>query len=79
MLEFTYTNYSKVIGMASITIDIQDTQLKKLQALADLRGLSPEDLLLASVEDLLSVPKSEFSQTADYVLKKNTELYHRLS
>jgi len=65
--------------MASITIDIQDTQLKKLQELADSRGLSPEDLLLASVEDMLSLPKSEFSQAADYVLKKNTELYHRLS
>lgn len=64
--------------MASITVDIQDKQLQKLRELANLHGLSPEELLRASLEDWLSSPASEFTQAADYVLKKNTELYQRL-
>lgn len=64
--------------MASITIDIQDKQLQKLRELANSHGLSPEELLRASLEDRLSSLASEFMQAADYVLKKNTELYQRL-
>ena len=65
--------------MASITINIQDGQLQKLQALAESHGLSPEELLHASLEDLLSSPKPEFTRAADYVIEKNAELYRRLS
>jgi antitoxin FitA len=65
--------------MASITIDIPDNQLQKLQNLAKVHGVSPEALLRASLEDWLSSPKSEFSHAAKYVLKKNAELYDRLA
>jgi antitoxin FitA len=65
--------------MASITIDIQDSQLQQLQDLANLHGVSPEILLRAGLEDLLSLPKSEFTNAADYVLQKNAELYRRLA
>ena len=65
--------------MASITIDISDSQLQKLQELAKVYGLSPEALLRASLEDWLSFPKSEFTDAANYVLRKNAELYRRLA
>ncbi|WP_138500114.1 DNA-binding protein [Nostoc sp. PA-18-2419] len=65
--------------MASITIDISESQLQKLQDLARLHGISLEALLCASIEDWLSSPKSDFTQAANYVLKKNAELYRRLA
>ncbi|RCJ16220.1 DNA-binding protein [Nostoc sp. ATCC 43529] len=65
--------------MASITIDITDSQLQKLQDLARLHGIPLEALLRASIEDWLSSPKSEFTEAANYVLKKNAELYRRLA
>ena len=65
--------------MPSITIDVQENQLQKLQELANSHGISPEELLRASLENWLSSPKPEFTHAADYVLKKNAELYRRLA
>ncbi|MBD2501491.1 DNA-binding protein [Anabaena azotica] len=65
--------------MASITIDIPDNQLQKLQELAKLHGISLEALLSASIEEWLSEQKSDFNEAANYVLKKNAELYRRLA
>jgi antitoxin FitA len=50
-----------------------------LQDLAKVHRVSPEALLRASLEDWLSSPKPEFSNAANYVLKKNAELYTRLA
>jgi predicted transcriptional regulator len=65
--------------MTAITINISDTRLKKLQQLANESGVSPEELLCASVEEWLSGSKDEFDQAASYILKKNAELYQRLA
>ncbi|MEH1873043.1 MAG: DNA-binding protein [Nostoc sp.] len=65
--------------MASITLDFSDEQLQKLQAIAQETGISLEDLLRARIEDWLSHPTSDFAQAANYVLKKNAELYRRLA
>lgn len=50
-----------VIAVASITIDIPDEQLQKLQASAQESGILLEDLLLAKIADWLSHPTSEFA------------------
>lgn len=65
------------MAVASITINIPDEQLK-LQALARESGISLEDLLCPKIEDWLNHPTSEFAQAANYVLRKNAELYRRL-
>lgn len=65
--------------MASITIDIPDEQLQKLQQLARDSQVSPEDLLRVNIKDWLDRPQDEFTQAADYVLNKNAELYRRLA
>lgn len=65
--------------MATITIDISDSQLQKLQDLARVHRVSPEALISANLEGWLSSPSSEFVDAAKYVLKKNVELYQRLA
>jgi antitoxin FitA len=65
--------------MASITINIPDEQLQKLQQLARDSQVSPEDLLLVNIKHWLDRPQDEFAQAASYVLKKNAELYRRLA
>jgi antitoxin FitA len=65
--------------MTSITVNIPDEQLRKLQQLAQESQVSPEDLLLASIEDWLACSRHDFTQAASYALKKNAELYRRLA
>lgn len=49
-----FIDIHKGLGVASITIEIPDTQLQKLQQLAQGNGISLEDLLRAIIEDWLS-------------------------
>lgn len=65
--------------MASITLDLSDTQFQKLQDLATVHGVTLEVLLKASLEDWINSQKSEFVDAANYVLAKNAELYQRLA
>ncbi|MBF2009458.1 DNA-binding protein [Chlorogloeopsis sp. ULAP01] len=65
--------------MASITIDLSDSQFQKLQDLAAVYGITLEVLLKVSLEDWLNSQKSEFVDAANYVLTKNAELYRRLA
>ena len=65
--------------MASITIELSDTQFQKLQDLATVHGIALEVLLKASLEDWLNSQNSEFVEAANYVLTKNAELYQRLA
>jgi predicted transcriptional regulator len=68
-----------VIAVASITIDLSDSQFQKLQDLARVHGIATEVLLKASLEDWLNLQKGDFANAADYVLGKNAELYRRLA
>jgi predicted transcriptional regulator len=65
--------------VASITIDLSDSQFQKLENLARVYGIATEALLKASLEDWLNLQKGDFVNAADYVLKKNAELYRRLT
>ncbi|NBD17106.1 MAG: DNA-binding protein [Cyanobacteria bacterium] len=65
--------------MASITIDLSDSQFQKLENLARVHGIATEVLLKASLEDWLNLQKGDFVNAADYVLEKNAELYWRLA
>jgi hypothetical protein len=68
-----------VIAVASITIDLSDSQFQKLQNLAKVYGIATEVLLKASLEDWLNLQKGDFVDAANYVLVKNAELYRRLA
>ena len=65
--------------MSTVTITIPDDRWQKLQDLAAELQVTPEDLLRASLEDMLSRPDEQFQRSLSYVLKKNAELYRRLA
>jgi hypothetical protein len=65
--------------MATISITLPEDRLLKLRETALRLGVTPEELVRVSVEELLARPAEEFQQAVDYVLKNNKELYRRLA
>ncbi|MEM6839059.1 MAG: DNA-binding protein [Cyanobacteria bacterium P01_C01_bin.120] len=65
--------------MASITIDLSDSQLQQLQELATAQGIAVDTLVKAGVQDWLNSQQSDFIEASNRVLKKNAELYQRLA
>ena len=62
-----------------VSIDLSESQAERLRAVAERFGLQLEDLLQASVLDLLSQPDEDFHHAAEHVLRKNEDLYRRLA
>jgi predicted transcriptional regulator len=65
--------------MTTITIELPNERLQKLREMAQRLGVSMEELVRVSVEDMLTQPEEQFRKAAQYVLKKNKELYKRLA
>jgi hypothetical protein len=65
--------------MITYTISLSEKQSQQLREIADKYHIAPEELVRASVEDLLTRPQNDFQKALEYVLKKNTELYKRLA
>ena len=65
--------------MTMITIPLSEERLAQLRSRAEQAGLAPEEFLRRRVEQLLDRPDEQFRQAANYVMKKNAELYRRLS
>ena len=65
--------------MSSITIALPDELMDKLRDLAKRHRVAPEDLVRASVEELVASPQESFQEALKYVLDKNKELYDRLA
>jgi hypothetical protein len=62
-----------------IAIELPDAQAGKLREEAQRLGIQPEELARAAVVDLLQREPSDFDTAAAYALRKNRELYERLS
>lgn len=65
--------------MATFTITLPDERVKKLQELAERFRIAPEELVRASLEELLTRPLDDFQHVLDRVLTKNADLYKRLA
>ena len=65
--------------VSSITVNLRPEQFARLQSIADRLGVSVESLARSSLEDLLAGPDDKFERAAEYVLKKNDQLYRRLA
>lgn len=68
----------------SFTIDLTESQIQRLRDRAKSLNLTAEQLVVASVENLLAddctqPTTMEFSDAMEYVLQKNRELYRRLA
>lgn len=64
--------------MRTLSIDISDETAARLERAAQERGLSIDELLREAV-NATATRAAEFSAAADDVLRKNSELYRRLS
>jgi len=62
-----------------IPIELSDPQAEKLRIEAQRLGVEPQALATALVVDLLNRETPDFDQAAEHVLRKNRELYKRLS
>lgn len=65
--------------MTQITVQLPAERMARLQERAAQLGVSLEQLVQLSIEELLSQPDEQFQKAAEYVLQKNAELYRRLS
>ncbi len=65
--------------MNDITVSLPDDHIKKLKEKSARLGLTPEELVLLSIEEILARPDEEFRQAMVYVLHKNAGLYQRLA
>jgi len=65
--------------MTTITVSLPADRMQKLREVAAQYRVEPEDLVRASVEELLTRPEEEFKHALEYVLDKNAELYRRLA
>lgn len=65
--------------MAAITIALSEDRLEQLRLMAERAGVSPEVLARAGLEDWLAQPREDFQKAAEYVLRKNAELYRQLA
>lgn len=59
-------------------LELSESIIEQLTERAKSLGIRPEELARAAVADLVSRPAEEFENAAEYVLKKNAELYRRL-
>lgn len=65
--------------MNTITITLPSERLVELEGKAYRLGITPEDFVRISVEELLVRPDEAFQKTMEYVLEKNKNLYLRLA
>lgn len=65
--------------MTTVTIPLSEDKPARLRSLAELAGLSAEEVLRRRVKKLLEAPDDAFNAAVDHVLRKNAELYRRLA
>ena len=65
--------------MPTITVALPKERLVKLNELAKQLGVAPDDLVRASIEELLTRPVPDFERAVQSVLDKNAELYRGLA
>ena len=65
--------------MTTFTITLPDERVKELKKIAERFRVAPEELVRASLEELLTRPMADFQKALERVLSKNADLYKRLA
>jgi len=67
------------VTMSTITITLPDERLDRLERKAADLGITVEELVKLSVDELLAKTDEAFEQAVNRVLEKNQDLYERLA
>jgi predicted transcriptional regulator len=62
-----------------ITVDLPESQIRRLEEVSRRLNVSAEALAAAAVQDMVARDDSEFARVAERILKKNADLYRRLA
>jgi hypothetical protein len=65
--------------MSTITITLPDERLNRLELRAADLGITVEELVKMSLDELLAKTDEAFEQAVNRVLEKNKDLYERLA
>jgi|KBSSwiStaDraftv2_1062776.scaffolds.fasta_scaffold2249290_2 hypothetical protein len=65
--------------MKVLELQLPEPTASKLRATAERLGLSPEQLVILSIEEKIAQLDDEFRRFAEYALQKNADLYRRLA
>jgi hypothetical protein len=65
--------------MKMLELQLPEQTASKLEEAAERLSLSPQELLIISLEEKLAQIDAEFRSASDHVLTKNAELYKRLA
>ena len=71
--------YTDIITMTAITVSLPDDRLQRLKEIAVQFGITTEELVRISIEEMLTRPEEGFQRVLEHVLNKNAELYRRLA
>jgi hypothetical protein len=62
-----------------LAVELSEAETARLKEAAARLGVDPTELARAAISELLSTPDDDFRAAADHVLRRNEELYRRLS
>lgn len=65
--------------MKTLELNLPEPTATNLEKAAERLNVSPEELLILSLEEKLAQLDAQFQNASEYVLKKNAELYKRLA
>lgn len=65
--------------MMTLKLELAEATAARLEQAAQKLGVTPEEFLQMSVEEMLVRLEKDFLEAANYVLEKNGDLYKRLA
>ncbi len=65
--------------METLSVELTDELVAKLKEASAKMGIQTSEFIKMGIQEKINHFEQEFDQAADYVLKKNEELYHRLA
>jgi hypothetical protein len=65
--------------MKTLELNLPEPTASKLEEAAERLSVSPEELLILSLEEKLAQLDAQFRSASEYVFNKNAELYKRLA
>jgi len=65
--------------MKVLELNLSEPTVAKLREAAERLSVSPEELVILSLEEKLAQLDDQFRHASDYLLNKNAELYKRLA